>query len=50
MNNGQAIGYMILACKALDLSRETIKQIETEMVYQMDMETEERAEKEYQNF
>jgi hypothetical protein len=35
MTNGEAIGYMILAGKALRIDPRIIKQFETEMKYQM---------------
>jgi len=50
MTNSQAIGYMILAARTLDLDREVIKQLEAEMKYQMDMKTEQEAESVYNSF
>lgn len=50
MNNSAAIGYAIMAAKNLDLDKDTIKQLESEMKYCMDMKTEEQAEKVYQRF
>ncbi len=50
MTNAAAIGYMIRAAKDLELDREVIKQLESEMKYFMDMITEEQAEQIYNNF
>lgn len=50
MNNAAAIGYAIMAAKNLDLDKETVKQLEYEMKYQMDMRAEEEAENVYRNF
>jgi DUF438 domain-containing protein len=50
MNNSAAIGYVIMAAKNLDMDKETIKQLESEMKYCMDMKDEEQAEKVYQEF
>jgi len=50
MTNAAAIGYMILAAKALKLDKETIKQLEANMEHFMDMRTEEEAEETYNNF
>ena len=50
MNNSAAIGYAIMAAKNLDLDKDTIKQLESEMKYCMDMKDEEQAEKVYQEF
>jgi hypothetical protein len=50
MNNGAAIGYMILAAKTLRIPEKQIRDIELEMTYKMDERTEDEAEKEYQNF
>lgn len=45
MDNRQAIGYMLLACKKLGLDKETTRKIYGEMYYQFDMKTEDEAEK-----
>jgi len=50
MTNSEAIGYMILAAKALKLEKDLIKQLEAEMKYQMDMKTEQEAEMTYKTF
>jgi len=47
MTNEAAIGYMILACKALNIDPELIQRIDREMYLQMDKKTEEEAEKIY---
>lgn len=48
MTNGAAIGYMILAAKRLDIDPKIIKKLDHAMYEEMDVTTEERAEKEYQ--
>ena len=50
MTNESAIGYMILAAKALDIAVEDIRKIAQEMQSQMDFKTEECAEKAYKSF
>jgi hypothetical protein len=50
MDNGAAIGYMILAAKRLDIPEKLIKDLEHAMYEKMDFVDEERAEQEYQNF
>lgn len=50
MTNKAAIGYMILAAKVLKMDDYDIRQLENEMISQMDENTEEEAEKEYKNF
>ncbi|WP_193708402.1 hypothetical protein [Alkalibaculum sporogenes] len=50
MNNGEAIGYMILAAKALGLDEKAIKNLEREMNNQMDMRSESYAYTAYCNF
>lgn len=50
MTNGAAIGYMIMAGKSMGLDEDTIKTLEAQMKYKMDMRTEEEAEKVYQSF
>lgn len=50
MDNSSAIGYMILAGRALGLDIDLLKQLEAEMKYQMDMKTEEEATAVYNNF
>lgn len=50
MTNNQAIGYMILAAKAMGMIEYDIKHLEAGMKYQMDEKTEEQAEKVYKEF
>jgi hypothetical protein len=50
MTNGEAIGYMILAGKALRIDPKIIKQFKVEMKYQMDMKSEPQAKKTYESF
>jgi hypothetical protein len=50
MTNSEAIGYMILAGKALEINPKIIKRFEAEMKYQMDMKGEEQAQKTYDSF
>ena len=50
MTNSEAIGYMILAGKALEINPKIIKQFEAEMKYQMDMKGEDQAQKAYESF
>jgi len=44
MDNSQALGYMLLACKKLGFDKETTKKIYGEMYYLFDIKTEEEAE------
>ncbi len=44
MNNREAIGYMLLACKELKLDAETVKKLRSAMYNQFDVKTEEEAE------
>lgn len=44
MDNKQALGYMLLACKEAGLDHETTKQLYKEMYYQFDVKTESEAE------
>jgi len=44
MDNRQAIGYMLVACKELGLDKETAQKLYREMYYQFDIKTEEEAE------
>ncbi|WP_154442579.1 hypothetical protein [Tissierella pigra] len=44
MDNYQAIGYMLLACKKVDLDKDTVKELYSNMWYMFDMKTEEEAE------
>lgn len=44
MDNYQALGYMLLACKELDLDLDTVKKLKGEMMMQFDLKTEEEAE------
>jgi Holliday junction resolvasome RuvABC DNA-binding subunit len=50
MTNEAAIGYAILALKELGYSEEEIRKIEKEMLYFMDMKTEEEAHEVYRKF
>lgn len=50
MNNSAAIGYMILAAKALGLDKKTIEQLDAAMTYHMDIHTEHEAEQVYRQF
>jgi len=50
MTNAAAIGYMIRAAKQAELDHDTIKELEALMKEQMDLYTEEQAEKTYENF
>lgn len=49
MTNAAAIGYAIIAAKALGLNAKLIKQLETEMYHQMDFVSEDEAEEVYRN-
>lgn len=44
MDNYQAIGYMLLACKRAGLDLDTTQKIYSNMYYMFDMKTEEEAE------
>ena len=44
MDNKQALGYMLLACKELGYTKEQAEKLYREMYYQFDMKTEEEAE------
>lgn len=44
MDNKQALGYMLLACKRLGYTKEQAEKLYREMYYQFDMKTEEEAE------
>jgi hypothetical protein len=44
MRNDQAIGYMLLACKAEGMGRDQVKRLVSEMYYLFDTKTEEEAE------
>lgn len=48
--NEQAIGYMILALKALGWREDDVRAVEIEMAYQMDIKTVSEAEKAYNEF
>lgn len=50
MNNSSAIGYMILAAKALKLDKELTRKLEREMLAQMDLHTIEEAADAYVEF
>lgn len=45
MDNYQAIGYMLLACKEAGYNKEQAKEIYNNMWYMFDMKTEAEAEK-----
>lgn len=45
MDNYQAIGYMLLACKKAEISLDDVKRIYSSMYYMFDMKTEDEAEK-----
>ena len=44
MNNSQALGYMMLACKEAGLSKEVADKVYREMYWMFDMKTEKEAE------
>jgi len=44
MDNRQAIGYMLLACKELGLKKEEVRKLYGAMYSQFDLKTEEEAE------
>lgn len=44
MDNRQAIGYMLLACKKLGYDKEQAKALYSAMYYQFDIHTESEAE------
>ena len=44
MDNRQALGYMLLACKDLQLDKETVRKLNRAMYVQFDLKTEEEAE------
>ncbi|WP_198020560.1 hypothetical protein [Anoxybacteroides tepidamans] len=44
MDNRQALGYMLLACKRLGYSKEQARELYREMYYSFDLYTEEEAE------
>jgi hypothetical protein len=50
MNNYQAIGYMLLACKDLNLDKETVTRLRSAMFNQFDMKTESEAQELGQNY
>jgi Holliday junction resolvasome RuvABC DNA-binding subunit len=50
MNNSAAIGYMILSLKYLGYNKEQIREAESEMNYQLDMNTEDEAEEIFRKF
>lgn len=45
MDNRQAIGYMLLACKEVGIDKDMAKKLYSEMYWQFDIKTEEEAEK-----
>lgn len=49
MTNPMAIGYFILAAKALGMDHEQIEIMSDEMLHQMDMNTEGEAEEAHRN-
>lgn len=50
MNNSAALGYAIMAAKAMGWDESVIKVLEHEMGRKMDFHTEEEAETEYREF
>lgn len=44
MNTNQAVGFMLLACKNLNLDKETVKKLRNAMYQQFDLKTEVEAE------
>jgi hypothetical protein len=44
MDNRQAMGYMLLVCKELNLDKETFKKIRGEVHHNFDVYTEEQTE------
>jgi hypothetical protein len=44
MDNREAIGYMLLACKEIKLDADTVIKLRSAMYKQFDMKTEEEAE------
>lgn len=46
MNKEQALGYMLLSCKNMNLSQEQVKQIYLNMTHQFNQQTPEEAKKE----
>lgn len=44
MDNRQAIGYMLLACKSLGYTREQVRDLYSAMYLQFDLKTEDEAE------
>lgn len=44
MDNNQALGYMLLACKEAGIDKETVRKIAQNMYWQFDTKTEEEAE------
>lgn len=45
MDNRQALGYMLLACKQLGFTKEQTRELYRAMYYEFDMKTEVEAEK-----
>jgi hypothetical protein len=50
MNNRQAIGYLLVACKEAELDKETIKKLRNAMYHLFDVKTEEEAEEQGHKF
>lgn len=44
MDNRQALGYMLLACKKLNLPKEQVRELYRQMYWEFDFKTEEEAE------
>jgi hypothetical protein len=44
MDNRQALGYLLLACKDLKLDKEYVRNLKRAMYVQFDLKTEEEAE------
>lgn len=44
MDNKQALGYMLLACKEIGYTKEQARELYRSMYYQFDVKTEDEAE------
>lgn len=44
MDNRQALGYMLLACKDIGVDKETVRKLKRAMYFQFDLKTEDEAE------
>ncbi len=45
MDNEQALGYLLSACKSLNLKKDFVRRLKNEMIFQFDVKTPEEAEK-----